>query len=463
MDEVPIEKIDLFETLEEYAISNPAPEIPISNDPIDPEPPSEDLNINPFAENLPDSLKGALDSDLNLTPEGSSLDFATTPADPLPSEDLNPSFEIGEPVSDPFASPSESELTPPAAPDFLAQSAMSDIEAPEFPLSSQDQNQVQEEPQIASQPEAEAPTPQAPAEVQSPTPTPEPTPPKKLETPMEKVKKFSASVNASKSAVPAAYPFSLLITGPLSPEEKEKLLDLLSRENMGFREIDLEPQFESNRILLPRMSEYAGVLLVQALRGTRAEIKLGPSDTIFSTAETRADEHESATEGEETSSKNSTEYSHPAENLPMTTEDSLPGLPHLQAIDTITASAALHSGVAEAEKSTEYQDLADALQRELKYKAYRKGADGIIHYKIQLNNLLSPMHYRLVAMGTAVKSKSTQKDPMTPESATPLVGSAQAGAEQDEIASKDLDNPFEDIDESLVQELLKSSDFDPAN
>src|SRR5437764_1503439 len=74
--------------------------------------------------------------------------------------------------------------------------------------------------------------------------------------------------------VPTSFPFSLMIEGTLRPEEREKLIDLISREKFGIREVDLEPQLESGRILIPRISEYAGVLLVQALRNTQARLRL---------------------------------------------------------------------------------------------------------------------------------------------------------------------------------------------
>ncbi len=229
------------------------------------------------------------------------------------------------------------------------------------------------------------------------------TPPKPLST-LDQVKNFSEKVTLGLPNVPAAFPFSILIHGFLLPEEKEKLLDLLSRENMGIREIDLEPQLTGDRILIPRISEYAAILIVQALRGIRGEIKVGPSDTIFSTIDTRADQTEEvlASEVKNESAMNS-EVSHPAENLPVTSEDRLPHVPRFTVIDAITATAALKSSVVETESTPEYQEVVEALQREIKYKAYRKGAIGVVNFKIQLTFLSSPSHYRLQAMGLAIR------------------------------------------------------------
>ena len=238
---------------------------------------------------------------------------------------------------------------------------------------------------------------------------------------MEKLKKFSEDLPVGKPAVPASFPFSLLISGPLRPEEKARLLDIVTRENMGFREIDLEPQLAAGRVLIPRISEYAGVLLVQALRGCRAQIRLGPSDSIFSTADTRAETEDSSSSLEEQSFSVSSEVSHPAEAIPVTTEEKLPHFPRYALVDTLTASAALRSNVVEAETSSEYQEIIEALQRELKYKAYRRGATGIVNFKIELQLLSSPTHYRILALGTAIKPApvaQAQPDPI--DSSLPL-------------------------------------------
>ena len=57
----------------------------------------------------------------------------------------------------------------------------------------------------------------------------------------------------------------------------------------------------------------------------------------------------------------------------------------------------------EAVHSMEYQELLERLQREIKYKAFRKGAVGVVGFSIQLTALSTPTHYRVLAMGTAVK------------------------------------------------------------
>jgi hypothetical protein len=223
------------------------------------------------------------------------------------------------------------------------------------------------------------------------------------EATLDKVRQYSEQITPSRAQVPAAYPFSLLITGWLAPEEKARLLDLVSRENMGIREMDLEPQFESGRILIPRISEYAGVLIVSALRTARAKFRFGPSDQVFATADTHDETDPAPFDTGLGTSSASSDSSHPAEELPVTTASQLPGEVRMALIDVVTASAALKTLAVEAERSPEYQELIEALSRELKYKAFHKGAHAIVDFSVQLTPLRQPSHYRVLVTGSAVR------------------------------------------------------------
>lgn len=373
MEQTPIEPIDNFESLDEYAAANPPPDPSLTpapsaapENPTAPEPfPSADSNS-----------VGPPEPDLPSAPEPDSFNFPT----PEPSSNASSNFstDSSDGVLDSSLNNSlDASLTPPETP-------------PEEPP--------------ALQPEVLAPSPSASNDPPSPV---QATADPKSRNSIENIKKFSESVPIGKPAVPAAYPFSLLITGPLLAEEKEKLLDLLSRENMGIREIDLEPQLASGKILIPRMSEYAGILLVQALRGTQADIRFGPSDSIFQSKDDPPENNEGFFDANQNQVIQSADQTHPAEQLPITSEKDLPQIPHFKVIDTITASALLKLQAVEVEASSEYQAMVDALQTEIKYKAYRKGASAIINFKVQLNSLSSPAEYRLLALGTAVQPSKT--------------------------------------------------------
>lgn len=406
MEETPIEKIDDFESLEAYSASNPAPEIPpeaaFEDHPAPPSPATDSAEGLIPLESSQDSIPSGDFPITETPPENAAQDFGDFPvSDEAPSAEAGGFDFSSEPSANDFSPPitdSEipvdpgiepiSELPPDSGAGVTAAAA---VELP--PL------------------EDTRPPPFSP----SPSPSLPEAPP---ESTMDKVKRYSENIQSAKPVVPAAFPFSLLIRGHLEPDEKEKFLEILSTENMGFREIELEPQLEMGKILLPRISEYAGIMIVQALRGARVDIRLGPSDTIFATEETRDEGNESGTSRrsqEQSSFVESGDLSHPAEQIPIVSTPYLPGnLPGSAntnsngavlciPIDTITASASLKVRVVEAETSSEYQELVEALQREIRYKAYRKGADAVIYFTIRLDPLSSPTRYRVSCSGTAVK------------------------------------------------------------
>jgi hypothetical protein len=219
-------------------------------------------------------------------------------------------------------------------------------------------------------------------------------------SPLEQVRDYAERVAPGRPRVEAAFPFSLLIEGVLELDERERLIDLLARESMGIREIDLEPQLAAGRILIPRISEYAGVLIIQALRATRARMRLAPSDSL-------SDEEPLTDPRARTQSLTLSEEIPSAELIPISTE-ALESLDPARAVivDIVTASAALRTTAVEAEKSQEYAELLESLARELKYKAYRKGAHGIVGFQVTLTPLTLTTHYRVTAMGSAVRAPS---------------------------------------------------------
>jgi hypothetical protein len=93
------------------------------------------------------------------------------------------------------------------------------------------------------------------------------------------------------------------------------------------------------------------------------------------------------------------------DTLPLTSEAAIMQLPYFSIIDTLTASATLKSSLVEAEKSAEYNLILENLKRELKHKALRRGASGLIHFKIELTSLSLPSHYLLHVQAVAIKAE----------------------------------------------------------
>ncbi len=194
------------------------------------------------------------------------------------------------------------------------------------------------------------------------------------------------------------FPFDLRIEGELDAAEKEKLLDFLKENKLGIRAEEIEPQLDAGRILIPRISEYVGVVLVQMLHAAHLSFELSP---------TPADEMSTfhSSEAPKFQSYN-THHPHQAESIPVVR--SIQELGDRQKhpftpIDNITAAAILRTSSVEARDSIEYQELLDNLQREIRFKAYRKGASAVVEFGIQLNPLGPPGFYRVTAFGTAIR------------------------------------------------------------
>jgi len=197
--------------------------------------------------------------------------------------------------------------------------------------------------------------------------------------------------------VNAVRPFHLWIEGQLRPNEKERLLDLLARENFGIREVELDLQLEAGKILLPRISEFAAVLVAQTLREASVTLTLNPSDSV-GTAPTTSGAPVPLTVHDST-------HSHPAEELPVTTEDQFPGRESASPIDLLVATGLIHEAEWRAENSDAFAKMVESLKRELRYKAHLKKADGLVKFQAQVLNspFISERDCRIQVSALAVR------------------------------------------------------------
>lgn len=198
----------------------------------------------------------------------------------------------------------------------------------------------------------------------------------------------------------AQVPFSLLIEGRLKVHEKESLLAILSRENVGIREVELEPQFDAGRVLIPRVSEYLGVILVQALRNANVKMRLGPSDEIYAGKDDESGDDLMFNRSENTFL--ATEKArHPADELPLTTEPIIPGKRFARVIDTIQVSINLKAAQVASASNPAYNEALFALKRQMKHIAYYRGANSLVSFKTQMHPLENKSLYKVIAVAVA--------------------------------------------------------------
>jgi hypothetical protein len=184
--------------------------------------------------------------------------------------------------------------------------------------------------------------------------------------------------------VDALRPFHLRIIGKLPPLEKERFVELLTRENFGIREVDLEIQLEAGQILLPQISEYAAVLVAQTLKGAPVELRLSPSDL-----ETAAPSDALSNLSTASSTPLSAPSSHAAESIPITPNDTLSGSGEseklaLEPLDVLIATGLIREPEWKAESSDAFGEIVEALKRELRFKAYLKKADALVRFEAKV-------------------------------------------------------------------------------
>ena len=344
----------------------------------------------------------------------------------LPIDGDHPSEEAFE---DPQNSPSPN-LSSPTAGTSSDPSAEGDNALDEFPITPDTSEPVPnwdpiepvlpEEPQPAGAPGHNADLQMLPeAQTQDEpllAPEPESPPPP---TSLASVKQYSEEL-AKKTFAGDTIAFSLRIEGALTAAERGRLIDLISTHELGLRELDLEPQFLHNQILIPQISEYAGVHIVQSLKSTRARITLGPAEQIYPAKAPEnaplAAENDTGLIPTVSSSLALAAISpHPAESIPLTEADALPQFPNASAGDTLIVQANLPAK--EVDNLTpHYKETLAALKLQLSYQAYARGAQGLVHFRVQLHPLIQRSAYHLRLSACTIRSVTSDEIPETHKS-----------------------------------------------
>jgi|GEM_PF-2673196 len=222
-------------------------------------------------------------------------------------------------------------------------------------------------------------------------------------SPMESVRNYSDHVAPSANSEVAETPYSLVIEGPIRMHEREALLQILSRENLGIREVELEPQFAAGHILIPRISEYAGVMIVQALRNTTAKMRLGPSERIFVSQQAEDDDRLIMPPTPDSEIFRNEENLDRVETVVLTSAETIPGRKLLQAIDTLHTSMNLKSVSLSQPQSPLFQDAIERLKKQLKFQAHHRGANALVGFKYTLHPLEGHATFKLVVEARAVR------------------------------------------------------------
>jgi hypothetical protein len=191
-------------------------------------------------------------------------------------------------------------------------------------------------------------------------------------------------------------PFHLSIIGKLEINLKDRLFSLLAQEKIGIREMDLEGQWENGKIFIPRMTEYAGVILVNAMKYTSCQMLLTP-----------VQDEEKVLEKNNPFVISPKKENHPAEKIDIFINNEFKNHPEYEFVGIIYSTSYVKIAHIENKNSLEYLKNLESLKRELKYKAYFKNIDVICNFQVTVHQLFSPHAYRMLVLGEGMRKKKS--------------------------------------------------------
>jgi len=220
----------------------------------------------------------------------------------------------------------------------------------------------------------------------------------KIQTPTQTgiagIKQYSERSRETTFSSNAKSPFHLWMQGSFDPYSRDKLLLFITENPMGLNSSDLDRQINAGRVLLPRISEFAGIKLIQDLRDSGLSFKLAPSSR---------DEDEVLPEVENLRLA----YVAPT---PSNLDQALPVFaagtidPKLyQAYDSIEIVQFLKADIVEVERSELFQELLERMTVSLKQKAKLRGAEALSALTHELKPLRLPSQYQIELKATLLK------------------------------------------------------------
>jgi hypothetical protein len=332
----PIEQVDDFASLDQVGMMDH----PVIEEPTEPEAPME---ADPFQ------------SMAEITPEEAS---------PTESTDNQPE------LLDPFANFD--------APQSLEDALNSDPVATDFDLSP--------DAPLPLDTLTEIPEPLA----EDPAPVFAPLPPKPV---LDDLRSYGESKKEVAFDPGSRNEFHLLITGDFDPYSRDKLLLFLTENSIGITSSELDFQIKSHRVLLPRISEFSGVKIIQDLRDSGLSFALKKSDEE---PEFLADDGKSK----------SFHFEAGIEQTPL----EVPILPasefkptEYRVLDSIQMVQYLRAEILEVEQSELFQDLLDRMTEALRKRAKLKGANALTHLSHRITPLRLPSQYQVELSASLLK------------------------------------------------------------
>lgn len=215
--------------------------------------------------------------------------------------------------------------------------------------------------------------------------------------PLDELRQYSQSIQGTSQLVQVFVPYHLYMTGTFGPFERDKLLLFITENEVGVSSQDLDLQIRAGRVFFPRISEFAGIKLIQDLRDSGLHFRFVPSDRD-------QDEVMQQTPGVEFHYQPTATDAKPLQPIPVLPENSK-HLGEYSEIDTAILNQYLKAEVVEAERSDLFQEVLERMLESLKQKARIKGGDALGNYQQKVTPLRLPSQYQVTVQATILKKR----------------------------------------------------------
>jgi hypothetical protein len=214
---------------------------------------------------------------------------------------------------------------------------------------------------------------------------------------LDEVKSFSETIQGTTSLVEIFVPYHLYLSGTFGPYERDKLLLFITENEIGLTSQELDLQIQSGKVLFPRISEFAGIKIIQELRDSGLQVRFHPSERDMD--ETRQvhsglEFHFDANLGGSASTPTVRILSMDSAELTLYRE-----------IETLTSTQYLRANLVEVESSDLFQELLDRMTDSIKQRARIKGADALYRLQHHLSPLRLPSQYQVTLQAILLKKK----------------------------------------------------------
>jgi hypothetical protein len=232
--------------------------------------------------------------------------------------------------------------------------------------------------------------PQAPDSLPPTTPDPFAEPPLIL----EELRSYGESRKAAPFQPGIRVDFHLQISGEFDPYARDKLLLFITDHPIGMTSSELDFQIQAGRVLLPRISEFSGIKLIQELRDSGLRFALTPSST------------EEAFEQEPRITHFGEGEPEPRPEIPVLPENAIQP-DEYRVMDSLQLVHYLRAEILEVEKSELFQELLERMTSALKKRAELKGAHALTRLQHRITPLRLPSQYQVELSASLLRRVQT--------------------------------------------------------